>query len=275
MDTSPESAALLNRVLVPLMDPEEALSFLRRAAPAVVQTMEAEVVGAAREQITQTLARVASLRDTVRQAANEHALRLVTDVVLLPQALLDPDDPIWQQWGRGDLCQKLRHAQNAVVRTESLLQNTPTTDLQYHPLRERLQRDRRGLLEVEREILLSWLQQKEEELQHQYRGQAEVGWQVRTRLQVPVVTGNQVVDFVDAEVDVLATAPEAFVTRTFAVLVIPGTMGVVPALRRINTISHFLPPETILVVVTTTREHLPIFRQHNLYVYFLEEEGGE
>ena len=275
MDASTEALTYLDRVLVPLMNPDVALDFLRQAAPEIIHTLETEVLAAVESRVSKTVDRLRALRQAVTQAANESALYLGTDPVLLPEALLDPDDSIWEQWQQPDLREKLRRAQVAVATTEAQLQAATPKTMRHGQLTERLHRERSALLEVQREVMLAWLQEQEDALGRKYADRLEIAWRVQTRLQVPVVTGNQVVDFVDAEMNLMASAPEAFVTRTFAVVVVPEAVALVSALRRINTVAYFLPPETAMVAVTLDERHVPVLKQHDIYAYLPEVDGGD
>ena len=271
MSTSFESdPRVLERLLLPLLDSEKALAFLRAAVPDILAEMENEIREASRRQVQQQLERVRRVRTRVRQAQNEDDLEHISDTHLLPRLFMDARSEVWESWNHPELREALRSAQEALKNTLQILEAVEPGTVQFHRLREKARGEEKALLETRKNVLLEWLRDEEQRIRRQMQ-QPQIAWDVSTRLQVPLVVDGQVLDFIDAEMTVTASTPHAFLTRAFAVVVLAKDTPLVLALRRINLIRHFIPPDTILIVVTFNPEYAPVLKQHNTHVYVAEE----
>jgi len=109
-DQQSQHAKFLEHVLVPLLDKERALTFLRKAAPGVIKTMEEEARETSMLETRRLHERIARLRRQVQQASSSEELMRLSDPVLAPSLVLDPRSDIWETWPREDLrCSRLPH----------------------------------------------------------------------------------------------------------------------------------------------------------------------
>ena len=275
MNTQHTEVALLERVLVPLLDGKVALDFLWKAAPNVLQTMVDEVQSAATTQADRMLERIAKVRDQVERAHNLADLQRMSDTVLSPTLLMDPSSRLWEEWDRPDLRQKVMQATEAMRELETLLNRVSQGTLQYHKLYGQLRRLEGEFFNLMRDVFAQWLRDKEEDVLRQKRENSQITWHTQTRLQIPLIAGEKVIDYVDAEITVTAETPQAFLVHNFAIVLLPRDVSPIHALRRLHLIRHFLPQDTDIIVITQRADYLDILKQHNLYTYVLEDGGGD
>ncbi len=263
----------LEAILLPLLDPQQALTFLRDAVPEILSEMEREIQEGSRVQVQHNLERIRSVRRRVHQAQNQDDLEHISDTHLLPSLFLDARSDVWDTWNRPKLRRDLQEAQTNLGKTRNLLDSIEPGTLQFHRTREQMKTQEKALFEIQRHVLLEWLQDEEQRIRAHARSEP-VQWNVETRLQIPLVVDRQVLDFIDAEMTVTATTSHAFLTRTFAVIVLDKETPLVAALRRINLIRHFIPSDTTLIVVTSTPNFASVLKQHNIHVYVMEESAS-
>ncbi len=260
---------LLERLLLPLLSEEAARDFLHRVAPELVSALEKEVLHAAAKENEHMARRIQRAREQVEQARGLKDLESATDPLVLPLKLLAPDSQLWDSWQREDLREALRQAIKNHEWAHSILASATPGSLTYIQARDRARDAERTLFEIEKEIALAWLKDKEAGLNENQPSQVE--WHIETHLQIPIVVGDRPIDYLDAEIVVTVSTTQAFATQTFAVIVVPPDMGIIPALRRINVLRHFLPSETALVAITMRNAYISVLRQHNTYVYLVED----
>ncbi len=262
--------ALLERTILPLIQEENALNFLRQAVPQVLKAMEEEVLEAARTENQRRREQLDRLRQRVKQVDNLIELENISDALFLPALLFDPNSSIWQEWDHPEFQHQLTEQKEAIRRTRDLLQHVPKGSLQYHQLHEQLRRQERDLLELYRRIFLEWLAY-EERLLHIPPDESAIEWRIQTRLQIPIVVHDRLIDYADAELMVTASTRHAFITRTFAVMVIDKNQGLIQALRRINLVRYFLAPEVDLIVLTERADYADVLSQHQVHVHIINE----
>lgn len=268
--SSAELHAYLERLLVPLLDKEQALAFLRRAAAPAIQEMETELQQAVRLMAQDLRRRLEELRARVAEARTTEDLLRLNDPVLAPRLVLDPDSDVWEHWPRADLREALIQAREGYERVARLARTARPGSLLAHQYEEEARSLNKHLVEVQRRILQEWLDYVERNrLQGDDAWPPE--WDVDVRLQVPLVVSERVVDFIDAEVTASARNPRAFVTRTFAVFVLAPHTALIPGLRRVQVAQHFLPPEEHIIVVVPDRTLIRPLQQHNVFVVPADE----
>ncbi len=260
----------LEHVLLPLLDKEQALTFLRTAAPGVLQSMEGELLEASRSQSRHLLERVARLRKRVQQARSSEELAALSDPILSPSLVLDPHSPIWEEWPREDLRRELAKRQRAYEQAERVLEATRPGSLQYHQHREEATRQAKALLQTQQKVLGEWLHHQEQRFRAQTSEASQVTWDVDVQLQVPLVAGNRVVDFLDAQLTVTARTSRAFLVHAFGIVVLPPDTSLLSALRRLHVIQHFLPRDTDLIAVTVQPAFVQPLQQHKIYTYLAQ-----
>ncbi len=270
-DQQPQHAKFLEHVLVPLLDKERALIFLRKAAPGVIKTMEEEARETSMLETRRLHERIARLRRQVQQASSSEELMRLSDPVLAPSLVLDPRSDIWETWPREDLRQQLLDAEQDYQHACRLLRHSAPGSLTYHRYRENVNRSAQSLLDVQRQVLNEWLTHLESSQPTTERESVTLTWDVDIRLQVPVVAEQQVIDFLDAEIVLSARTPRAFFTHTFAVVVLPPHTGLIPALRRVQVIQHFLPTDVDLIVVVEDPTLVQPLQQHRVYPLLWDE----
>lgn len=257
----------LERLLLPLLSEQAAREFLHRVAPELMEALEQQVLHAAAKEDARLAARIRKARERVEQARSLEDLEAATDAKVLPS--LAPDSRLWDSWQHEGLREELQQAVKKHRQVQSMLASATPGSLTYFQTRDRVQEAERALFDVKKRIALAWLEDKEKDLKE--RPSSQVDWNVQVRLQIPIVVSDRPIDYIDAEITVTASTPRAFATQTFAVVVIPSNMGIIPALRRINILRHFLPSETALIAVTAREAYIPVLRQHNVYVHLVEE----
>ncbi len=272
MEKKPD-VQLLERTILPLIDQDEALAFLRRAVPHVLKTMKDEVLEAAQTESQRRREQLDRLRQRIKQADNLIELENISDALFLPALLFDPNSSIWKEWDRSELQQQLAEQKDAIRRTRELIHHVKKGSLQYHQLNEQLHRQENELLELYKRIFLEWLAFEEKHL-HIPQDESAITWQVQTRLQIPIVINDRLIDYADAELVLTASTRHAFLTRTFAVLVIPKDQGLIQALRRINLVRYFLPPEVDLIVLTEREDYIGVLRQHQVHVHLINGDSS-
>ena len=261
-----KDAILLERTLLPLIEEEKALAFLREVAPNVLQAMKDEVLEAAHTENLRRREHLDRLRQRIKQAESLIELENISDALFLPALLFDPNSSIWKEWERPEYRQALSDQKEAIRRTRDLIQHVHKGSLQYHQLHEQLRRQESELLDLYKHIFLDWLAHEEKYLRVP-PDENTITWQVQTRLQIPIVVNDRLIDYADAELVVTASTRHAFLTRTFAVLVVPKDQGLIQALRRINLVRYFLPPEVHLIVLTERPDYVNVLQQHQVYVH--------
>ncbi|GEM_PF-3416686 len=270
----PQHPDFLERILVPLLDKEQALAFLRQAAPGVIATMEAEARETSQLETRRLQERIAQLRQKVQRATSSEDLMQLSDPVLAPSLVLDPSSDVWEEWPREDLRQRLQEAEQAYRQACRMLRSSSPGSLVYHRHRENVSRSAQSLLDVQREVLNEWLTHLESTHPSSTRAPLKLTWDVAVQLQVPVVAEQQVIDFLDAEITLSVRTPRAFFTRIFAVVVLPPQTGLIPALRRVQVIQHFLPSEEELIVVVGDPALLRPLRQHRVHPLLWDKDTG-
>lgn len=262
---------LLERLLLPLMKEENALDFLRTVAPNLLSALQEELLEASQTEEERRLSRLQNLRERVQQVSSLDELLALADPLLLPSRLFDPQSALWDTWQRTDLQEALAQAIQQYQKAKELLKTVQPGTLAYPRAKKRVEKASEHVSEVARRIAHSWLEQKEQEIRQTRVQNSHVEWRAETQLQVPVVIGDHLVDYVDAEIVLTLATPQAFVTRTFAVAVIPPKMGIIPALRRINVLRHYLPDDVDIIAVTSHPHHLRALQQHSTHVYLVRE----
>ena len=263
---------LLERLLLPLLEEEVALNFVREVAPNLVSALREDVLKASETEEERRLKRLERLRERVQNARSYDELTRLADPLLLPSKVFEPDSALWEKWQRPRLREELREALLEQQRAQELLDAAQPGTFTYPRVKKRGEKAHERLRDVAKDVALAWLHQQEEDLHQARERNSEVEWRAETRLQVPLVVGNRLVDYVDAEITLTLATPQAFITRTFAVAVIPPNMGIIPALRRINLLRHHLPTDVEMIVVVTDPHHLRALQQHGTYVYLAREK---
>ncbi len=269
--TRMEDPNALEVVLLPLLDPDSALDFLRRAAADILREMEQEVTEAAQQQARELLRRIAKLRRHVQKATTLEELRALSDPKLLPQLVLEPDSDIWRRWPHPHWQKHLADLLDSIHHLQQALDAMDPKGLTYHQLREKLRLKEEELLNLGKQILLAWLDDQERRIREGLEHPQPLKWNIVTHLQIPLVVEGKVLDFIDAELTATVSTAHAYLSRTFYVVIIPRKTSLVEALRRINLIRHFTPPDTVLIVVAFDPLYVPVLKQHNAHVYIAEE----
>ncbi len=262
----------LESILLPLLDPNSALSFLRRAAPDVLKAMEEELSEAAQLQARELLQRINELRRRAQIATTLDDIRRLSDAKLLPQLILDPTSDVWLRWNHPRWRKQLAELLEGVRHLRQALDAMDPKGLTYHQLRDKLRAKERELLALQKKILLTWLDDQEQKVRQELEHPRSVHWNITTHLQIPLVVAAKVLDFIDAELTATVSTTHAYFSRTFYVVVIPRGTSLVEALRRINLIRHFTSPDIVLIVVVFDPAFAPVLKQHNAYVYIAKEE---
>ncbi len=266
---------LLERVLLPLTEEEKAIEFLRQVMPNLLAALRNDLLRASEAEQERYLERVQELAQRVKRAGTLNELHAVADPFALPSLLYDPQAPLWQSWDRTDLHAELSQAVQEREKARSLLKAAKPGTLTYPQLQKRVEEAERHLFEVSRKIALAWLEKQADDIRKSTVQAEAAEWRAETRLQVPLVVSDRIVDYLDAEITVTLVTPRAFITRTFAVVVISPSLGIIPALRRINLIRHYLPKDEHTIVVTTDPHHVRVLQQHEVYVYLARENNLE
>lgn len=264
---------LLERVLLPLTEEEKAIEFLRQVMPNLLAALRNDLLRASEAEQKRYLERVHEIAQRVKRAGTLDELHAVADPFALPSLLYDPQAPLWQSWGRADLHTELAQALQERDKARSLLKAAKPGTLTYPQLQKRVEEAEKHLFEVSRKIALAWLDKQADDVRKSTFQAETAEWRAETRLQIPLVVGDHIVDYLDAEITVTLVTPRAFITRTFAVVVISSSMGIIPALRRINLIRHYLPKDEQMIVVTTDPDHIRVLQQHEVYVYLARENN--